>query len=342
MNEHDTPRPEIGEWRGFGRGDSNPAGADEGLRERKKRLTRSMISDTATLMFIQRGFDNVKITEIAAACGVSEKTIYNYFPTKESLVLDIEDEITEHFERSLGPQAKLSSPVEATKALITEQVAQLVTHLKSDNEFDMATIRVFMDMIDSTPSLRAAQFDMTERLAQVAARAMALRAGVDPEDPEPQIAADALLGLWRLYFRAMFKYGNEQTSPEEFAKLVLAEVERAGRLIDTGLWSFAMTVQGTDSRDQLRVAAEASNEARKQVVRALKEAKRAWLKVTTDAAHDANRHTSAHYRSDARRSAQELREQAQQLKRDVHKVKQELRDEIRDQVRETKRAAKRK
>jgi len=133
MNEHDTPRPEIGEWRGFGSGDSNPAGADEGLRERKKRLTRSMISDTATLMFIQRGFDNVKITEIAAACGVSEKTIYNYFPTKESLVLDIEDEITEHFERSLGPQAKLSSPVEATKALITEQVAQLVTHLKSDN-----------------------------------------------------------------------------------------------------------------------------------------------------------------------------------------------------------------
>lgn len=53
--------------------------ADEGLRERKKRLTREQISDVATLMFCERGFDNVRIAEIAAAVGVSEKTVYNYF-----------------------------------------------------------------------------------------------------------------------------------------------------------------------------------------------------------------------------------------------------------------------
>ena len=60
----------------------------EGLRERKKRLMRQQLSDTATQMFLERGFDAVRVAEVAEACGVSEKTVFNYFPTKESLVLD--------------------------------------------------------------------------------------------------------------------------------------------------------------------------------------------------------------------------------------------------------------
>ena len=60
----------------------------EGLRERKKRLMRQQLSDTATQMFLERGFDAVRVAEIAKACGVSEKTVFNYFPTKESLILD--------------------------------------------------------------------------------------------------------------------------------------------------------------------------------------------------------------------------------------------------------------
>jgi AcrR family transcriptional regulator len=52
---------------------------------------RQLISDTATMMFLERGFDEVRVSEVAAACEVSEKTIYNYFPTKESLILDREE-----------------------------------------------------------------------------------------------------------------------------------------------------------------------------------------------------------------------------------------------------------
>src|SRR3982751_4151557 len=59
-----------------------------GLRERKKRQMRDQLSSTATRLFLQRGFDAVRVAEIAEACGVSEKTVFNYFPTKESLLLD--------------------------------------------------------------------------------------------------------------------------------------------------------------------------------------------------------------------------------------------------------------
>ena len=49
---------------------------------------RQQLTDTATLMFMERGFDAIRVAEVAAACGVSEKTVFNYFPTKESLILD--------------------------------------------------------------------------------------------------------------------------------------------------------------------------------------------------------------------------------------------------------------
>ena len=42
--------------------------AAEGLRERKKRLMRQLISDTATSMFLERGFEEVRVAEVAAAC----------------------------------------------------------------------------------------------------------------------------------------------------------------------------------------------------------------------------------------------------------------------------------
>src|SRR3954464_10389540 len=57
-----------------------------GLRERKKQQTRELIADTARRLFSERGFERVSVAEIARTADVSEKTVFNYFPTKEDLV----------------------------------------------------------------------------------------------------------------------------------------------------------------------------------------------------------------------------------------------------------------
>src|SRR4051812_22718 len=57
----------------------------EGLRARKKRAAHEAIATTARRLFAERGYDAVTVAEIAAAADVSEKTVFNYFPTKEDL-----------------------------------------------------------------------------------------------------------------------------------------------------------------------------------------------------------------------------------------------------------------
>ena len=63
-----------------------------GLRELKKAKTRKMISDLATGLFIEKGYDQVTTAEIARLAEVSVPTLFKYFPTKETLVFDEEDE----------------------------------------------------------------------------------------------------------------------------------------------------------------------------------------------------------------------------------------------------------
>src|ERR1700683_2955259 len=177
----------------------------EGLRARKKRLMRQQLSDTATELFMARGFDAVRVAEVAEACGVSEKTVFNYFPTKESLILDRLESTMASLRTGLAEPGV--PPVEAALRILDRELGAMTSWLppQDDPVQAGAMIQRFGNLIQATPSLRAYQSDMMDQFVAVAAEILAERAGMRPDDPEPQIAARALLGLWHVQAESLRK-----------------------------------------------------------------------------------------------------------------------------------------
>jgi AcrR family transcriptional regulator len=217
----------------------------EGLRERKKRLMRQQLSDTATQLFLERGFDAVRVAEIAEACGVSEKTVFNYFPTKESLILDRLEATMASLRTGLTEPGV--APVEAALRILDGELSAMTSWLAGQDDPVQAgaAIRRFGALIQATPSLRVHQSDMMDQFTAVAAAILAERAALSADDPEPLIAATALLGLWRIQFQSLTRYLDGSRTPGQVRQAVMADVRRAARLIDTGLSSHPAFAPGT-------------------------------------------------------------------------------------------------
>jgi len=216
-----------------------PGPPGEGLRQRKKRLMRQQLSDMATRMFLDRGFDAVRVAEVAEACGVSEKTVFNYFPTKESLVLDRLEATVSSLRTGLADPDR--PPVQAALQILDRELAGITDWLAGQDDPGQAAqaIACFGDLIRATPSLRAYQSDMMDQFASVATQILAARAGTSPDDPEPQIAARALLGLWHVQASSLRKHLGGAHAPARVRELVTADVRHAARLLETGLRSYA-------------------------------------------------------------------------------------------------------
>jgi AcrR family transcriptional regulator len=313
------------------------------LRDRKKRELRQRISDTATSMFLERGFDSVTVSEVAAACDVSEKTVYNYFPTKESLLLDREEDQGRLLREALRERDDHVAIVDAVLEVLEADVRWMYGEWLAggDSAEGLTSIRRFAALIESTPALSAALHGMTERLTQVAAEALAERAGVDPDDPEPQMAATMVMGLWRTQFQAMRRYADGVLSIEATRDAVIEQIRRAASVAATGLSSFNSAVGSSSTKEQLREAAEAADAARKQVIAAMKQAKAAWHQVMAEmAAHHHQVDETAH--AGRRLDQRELRQRQQELRNEIRMYQQELRRqqaEMRQQAAEARQAA---
>jgi AcrR family transcriptional regulator len=215
-----------------------PAAPAAGLRERKKAQTRQLLSGTATRMFLDRGFDAVKVTDIAAACHVSEKTVYNYFPTKESLILDRWDATARALRAGLADAG--THPVDAVQHILANEIAALTSWLDAqpDPAAAVASVQRFGELLAATPALRAYQQETTASLVALAAGLLANRIGRRADDPEPQIAATALVGLWDVHFTALKRYLGRGLTPAGVRDAVTADVASAGQVLRAGLGPF--------------------------------------------------------------------------------------------------------
>jgi AcrR family transcriptional regulator len=161
------------------------------LRSRKRLATRQSISNAATRLFLERGFDHVTVDEIAAAADVGRMTVFNHFPRKEDMFFDRDEEGRETLRLALRQRDPGVTPVETLRLLAHRLVAEQSPYVRFSAES-----QGFVDTIEGSETLKARARAIRNEIWQVVAIALAESAGREPEDPDAQLAAGLLLATW--------------------------------------------------------------------------------------------------------------------------------------------------
>ncbi|MEV4570719.1 TetR family transcriptional regulator [Nonomuraea sp. NPDC049419] len=165
-----------------------------GLREQKKRETRQAISDHATQLFLERGFDRTTIADIAAAARVAKMTVTNYFPRKEDLALD------HHEEFVAGPAATLARRPDGEPALAAMRREYMAALERHDPVIGF-TGPAFARMIAESPTLVARLRELHDLREEALAERLTAEA---PDDPiGARAIAAQLAAADRLLFREL-------------------------------------------------------------------------------------------------------------------------------------------
>jgi AcrR family transcriptional regulator len=159
-----------------------------GLRERKKAQTRAVIAETAARLFADAGFPAVTMIEIASAAGVSEQTVYNHFPTKESLVFDRVDELRQTLLEQVADRAAGTDLLDAYTHWLDTSVLGEPARRSLRHAGGMPRL------VAADGALRRHLLDHADRLATTLAERLTDRERIDPV--VARTVTDAMLSVF--------------------------------------------------------------------------------------------------------------------------------------------------
>ncbi|GAA2370380.1 PT domain-containing protein [Streptomyces cuspidosporus] len=244
-----------------------------GLRELKKQQTRQAISDTATRLFLERGFEAVTIAEIAAAAQVAKMTVTNYFPRKEDLALDYHEPFTAALAHTVAGRREGES---ALAALRREYLAAVERHdpaigftgsefarmiadspaltarlreLHDQREDALADVLADAFVADSTagpadePAAERTDQPAVERTDEPAAERTdepAADPAADPGDLTPRAVAALLTAVHRTLFQQVLDLTRAGRANEEIATAVTRSAHQVFGLLEASLGDYAV------------------------------------------------------------------------------------------------------
>jgi len=161
----------------------------EGRRERKRRKTREQILEAGLRLFVENGYDATTLDAIAAAAGISRRTFFSYFGSKEELLLARHDG---GFLAALGPALRETcpgkTPLEAAEACLLDLASRY-------EGSDAVTVHRLMR---STDALRIRKDALFVEIERELCRAMGELWPADDRRDELRIVAMMVVGTLRL------------------------------------------------------------------------------------------------------------------------------------------------
>ncbi|WP_069816716.1 TetR/AcrR family transcriptional regulator [Streptomyces sp. TP-A0874] len=205
-----------------------------GLRERKKQRTRAAISDAAIGLFLEHGFNQVSVAQVADAAEVSKRTLFAYFPSKEDLVVHrLADHETEAA-RVVRDRRPGTAPLTALREHLLEGLRERdpITGL-NDHPQVLRLTRMILD----APSLVARMERFKNGAEQALARA--LRETAETPELTARLAAVQIVAVqWTLALDNTRRLADGEPADVRYAGAV-ADAEHAFALLEDGLRGLA-------------------------------------------------------------------------------------------------------
>jgi AcrR family transcriptional regulator len=202
-----------------------------GLRERRKQEARQAISGVAMALFEARGFDEVTISQVADAAGVSKMTVTNYFPRKEDLVFDR----TEAIIRSLADAVAGRAPGESLLAAIRRDYAERI----AAGDVTLGPPGpAFARLVRGSHGLTARFREIADLTEQALGDVIAAEAGAD--DPQQRIVAAQLASVPRVLFAEGARRSLAGQPRDEIGPVLAAAARRAFDLLEPSLGGYGV------------------------------------------------------------------------------------------------------
>jgi len=208
-----------------------PGAEDEGLRARKKRAARGAIAATARRLFADRGYDAVTVAEVAAAANVSEKTVFNHFPTKEDLAFAGREEGIAQLVKAIAERSPGTPVLDVFRGLTRTVIHDFVA--AGDDDL-LAVAKILRDS-------RTLQERLTvgwESGAGAVTAAIAATSGDAGDDLVPAIVARTLWWTHRSIFLHALNGLLAEEDPAQLAARLQASADRAYDQLAGGLEAY--------------------------------------------------------------------------------------------------------
>lgn len=151
-----------------------------GRRDRKRAATRKAIADAALRLFVERGYGNVTVREVADEADVSATTLLNYFPTKVALVFDRDADIEDSLVAAITDRPSGTSALTALHRHLKDRAVRASTTTGAAQ---------FRALVQSAESLIDYERDMWLRHQNALAAALAEADGLPTDDRSCRLIA---------------------------------------------------------------------------------------------------------------------------------------------------------
>lgn len=204
-----------------------------GLRELKKRATREALQLAALELVAERGLDGVTVEDITTTVGVSPRTFFNYFPTKEDALVGADPDILDHFLTALRQRPAGETPLASLRAVLLSDSARI--------EASRDRWRLRMALTAEHPEIFHAAASASARIDSALAEVLAKRSATDLNtSPLPRLVTGIASAVRRTALHLWARGDFTEPYPDVIARcfdelsVLLPEESPAGKEPDTG------------------------------------------------------------------------------------------------------------